>query len=465
MKSVRTNLTLFVIATLLTPLTWWTWQQNSKTFTDYSDIPRLFDGFREDSVVRAVISEPDLAAAGPGAAEGAPRRDLVLQRSNDGWLIANTALQGADARPEEVRRAILVHLGAIRRDDKAIVVPLASDEQLAEFALDEASATRVQAFDGVDGRAPIVDLYVGRATNAAGIGGEDLPRGYFVRRADERDVVFYETPSWVVTSDPNQFADRRVLEFKVSDAVRLELKNRTGLVQLERPDADVGSWTVIVGSDGQPLAPAGVGPVRQPIVTELLNQLARMTVAKFIEPLEPSRRAECGLTDSLIAARVTLADETRVMLLVGSKVPGANEHYAETSSSKLLLTVGDWVVDSLSRDVHEIFDPGDAGPSGGASDRPGTPNDAGNETNTGNGNEAGENRGTENGNAGAAQGGGQPDPSPPDPGGGGTAETDNTGASGAGRAGSSGQPPEPAPPPTSRPGTEPPPAGNAGGGG
>jgi hypothetical protein len=369
---MRTNLILLVLAALLAPATWLTWQRNAARFTDYSDIPHLFDGFVEENVARVVITEPlprppvDPATAGP---EPAPQtRDLVIDRADDGWKIANTDLAGIEARSADVRRAVLQHLGAIRKDDRALVLSDATDEQLREFALDEGQARRLRVLDGSG--TVIADLLLGRSSDG-GEEREDRARGYFVRRFEERDVVFYETDSWILSADPNRFAERRVLAFDLSDVVRLELKNRTGILALARPKG-AGSWQVGEDGEGRPVAPKDVGAVRQPLVTELINQLARLQVARFLEPLPKDRLEDFGLSTQKcrVLVRVTLADGESLVLWIGEKLPTTNEHYAATDRSPLLLTVGDWIVDAFERDVRGLFDPGEGASSGGVSDRP-----------------------------------------------------------------------------------------------
>ncbi len=88
---MRTNLILAILAALLSIPTILTIQGEQLEFTDYADVPRLFDGFTPDNIGVVQISSPRKLDDGSiqRDADGNVVRDSVqFQRSGtDQWAI------------------------------------------------------------------------------------------------------------------------------------------------------------------------------------------------------------------------------------------------------------------------------------------------------------------------------------------------------------------------------------------
>ena len=376
---MRTNLILAAVAVLLAPLTWWTVQREGENFTEYADVPLLFPGFDPDRVTQIEISKAGTASPGTADAADEAVAKVVLQRTVEGWAIGNGMLRGVSARPAEIQNMVLQHLGRIRRDQKALIDTDADTSRLESFGLDDASALRILAYDASDGQNNVVvaDLRFGKAENSGGTEGEGKARGYYVRRSDDTAVVFYETPSWFVTTDASHFADRSVARFDTSKAVRLYLSNRYGSFGVERVQANVGQWRLAKGADGESVAPEGVGPVRQTEISQLLAGLQQLRAERFVELAGGDRlekvKLDYGMTDDDRAGVVivTLEDGSSVGVTLGAKVPGSAERYAITNTSAFVLTVGDYNCGPFLRPVATtFFEPGRDSRGGGGLKQP-----------------------------------------------------------------------------------------------
>ena len=147
---MRSNLILAVIAAALAFFTVYTWKTQRVEFTNYDEIPRLFEGFTPSNVAAIVVSAPETDDEGERVTgeDGKIKREALQFASRDGkWFLQNTEISGAIVRGDRIRDNVLDQLQRIRRDDMALIKESASNEDLETYGLTEDESILVQCYD------------------------------------------------------------------------------------------------------------------------------------------------------------------------------------------------------------------------------------------------------------------------------------------------------------------------------
>lgn len=356
---MRINFVFAIVAIVLLYPTWRVYESDRASFTDYTDIPRLFAGFDPDNIGRVVISTPKLDDAGAPLRDdkGNAQRDgiLIVKTGADSWVIGQgVPVAGVAVRADQVRERVLRHLEQIRSDPKALVHAAADEEALARFGLDADHATLIQAqsAQGV----PMAELFLGKASGESARGDNAL-RGYYVRRADSNDVVLYEQDYWLVAPNPDTWVDRNPLRFRSESVVELSLMNELGQMAVVKDAASDLDWKVKTGPAAE------VGAPRSAEITSFVRGLTMLNIQRYVEPLPQAEAAikgvlsRHGLVEPKIRVAVRLDDGATHTVEIGDQVSGANEYYLRISSVGFLMTVGDWVIAQFEREPAFFFDP------------------------------------------------------------------------------------------------------------
>lgn len=358
---MRLNIILAILAAILAVPTVMTISAERSSFTDFSDVPRLFEGFTPENVMVVEITKRKRDENGElvmGANDQPQVEGFRLQRTADGWAIgAGVPLAGvpvtSDAR-RGVEMQILDHLERIRRDEDALVEESADDEQLAEFELSDDTGTLIRCQDknGV----LVAELILGRSARDAKAGQQSL-RGFFVRRKDDRGVVLYEQDAWYLPLDPKQWVERMVLPRDLAGrVVRARIKNSMGTAEFKKEGVQDTTWEATE-------APAGVGPVRQAEVVDKVNRAARTSVTDFVSPLprdpagQAAALAQFGLAEPEIVADLEADDGTVYTIAIGNKLTDKAEYYATLTGSNFIITINSYIRDALEFDIQSLFDP------------------------------------------------------------------------------------------------------------
>ncbi len=367
------NLVLAIAAVVLAVPTWLTIQGEGAAFVDVAQVPHLFEGFTADLVANIALGEPKPEQPAPAATAGPNQTspiqyDLVtFQRVNQQFVLGQGMgeLAGAPVNRELVDLQVLKHLAEIRSDQRALVQPEASDEQLAEYGLDPAHAFVVKASDAAG--QVLAELLVGKDT-APAKGGADDVRGVFVRRRNSRDVVLYEVPYWPRGTKPEQWLDRTVLRLTPDVVRRLTIRNESGTVTFARPKGRA-SWDC-----EQP--PEGRAAVRQIEVEGLVQRFTTggyVLASEFLRPLQTATLNAWGLDPPRLEVHITYDTsdtEQTVVLGIGAVVEGKSEFYLRSSDSAFAMTIAAYLVSPFERAVGEYFDP--KAPAPGPDDPPRT---------------------------------------------------------------------------------------------
>lgn len=369
MKMTTRNVLLAAIAGLLAVPTWLELRSDRETFVDLRAAPRMFAGFTEDNVGVVVLKtpKPEQPDGVPGKPAAVLYDQLLLQRVDDAWRIGQPPnapvepLAGAPALQSQVELQVFQQLVQIRKDRETLVLADASDEQLAEYGLDEAHAMLVQVADK-QGKHFVAELFVGAAAGA-GRTGTDGVRGTYVRQKGSADVVLYEwTRPWKLSVDANQWLDRVLLRVDPDKVRAIAIRNTaTGRkwFRFER-GPQRASFVLVDGGDD-------LGAVRQAEVEGLVQRFRAFGVQSYARPLSRAgNMAELGLQrDVPVEIELEIAgpsgsDTTSWRLAIGNHVEDETEnaYYATCSGSPFLLKLPSSAVHPFELDVaRRLFDP------------------------------------------------------------------------------------------------------------
>ncbi len=360
MNLARRNVMLAVLAAALAVPTTLQLRRDADSFVDISTVPLLFDGFTADQVAFITLAQPKaeqppLDPNNPQPAKVAYDQ-LLLQRTDKGFVLGTGVLTGAPVLMERVERDVFAHLRTIRADRDVLVQPNATPEQLAQFGLDELHAFVVRAVD-VTQRNVIAELFIGREAGA-GQAGSEAVNGVFVRKTDSTDVVLYEfEKGWRRDVLPEQWLDKTIAKLEPDKVQRLSIKNAaTAGVKMvfERRDGKA-SWQAID-------APAGLGAVRQIEVENLVQRLRWIGAQDFRSPLRTAGNpAALGLAPPQIEIELVVKEGDRnrtIQLAVGNKLDDKNEYYLTCNDGAFLMTWPAGTVAQFELDVKaQLFDP------------------------------------------------------------------------------------------------------------
>lgn len=359
MNLTKANTLLAVAAGVLAVPTWLTIQGDLENFVDTAQVPKMFDGFTVDNVATVVLGkpkdpQPDASTqpgAGPDQKPQIQYDQLQFQRTDKGFVLGQAMGEkfGAPANGQMLELQVWKHLTSMPFDRETLVQEGASDEQLVNYGLDPAHAFVVKA-GNAQGQV-IAELLVGKDTNL-GAQGTDVVRGVYVRKADSRDVAFYEVPMWNRSIDAQQWLDLSVAKVPADMVRRIEVKNQTGQVAFTRKKGE-SSWACEA-------APAGKGAVRQIEVEGLVQRLSYVQAQDYVRPLAGAPLAQLGLdTPSVVVSVVYEKDgkDATLEVAAGKPIEGKPTQYVRCSASDFVCALPVQWAAGFERDLGEFFDP------------------------------------------------------------------------------------------------------------
>ena len=177
MSLTKSNITMAILCAALAVPTALQLRSEAESFVDVGRIPLMFDGFTADNVGSVQLAQPldgELAQPRSAQADKVSYKQLVLALTDAGWALSNRGrpdlpLAGAPAMKSRIEADVFEHLRSIRKDPETLVQPAATEEQLAEYGLDEAHAFVVRCFDRT-GKTIVADLLVGEDASKWGMG-------------------------------------------------------------------------------------------------------------------------------------------------------------------------------------------------------------------------------------------------------------------------------------------------------
>ena len=359
MNLTKANTLLAVAAIVLAVPTWLTIQGDLENFVDTAQVPKMFDGFTVDNVATVVLGKPKdpqpEAQTQPGADPNQKPQiqydQLQFQRTDKGFVLGQAMGEkyGAPANGQMLELQVWKHLSSMPFDRETLVQEGATEEQLVSYGLDPAHAFVVKA-GNAQGQV-IAELLVGKDTNL-GAQGTDVVRGVYVRKADSRDVAFYEVPLWNRSIDAQQWLDLSVAKVPADMVRRIEVKNQTGQAAFVRKKGE-SSWACEA-------APAGKGAVRQIEVEGLVQRLAYLQAQDYVRPLASAPLAQLGLdTPTVVVSVVYEKDgkDTTLEVAAGKQIEGKPTQYVRCSASDFVCALPVQWAAGFERDLGEFFDP------------------------------------------------------------------------------------------------------------
>ncbi|MGE3174508.1 MAG: DUF4340 domain-containing protein [Planctomycetota bacterium] len=359
MNLTKANLVLVAAAAVLAVPTWITLQRDRETFVDVSQVPKLFEGFTPDLVYSVVLAKPKPESEQPAAAPGAKPGDrpqvqydqLMFQRTDQGFVLAQGMGErtGAPVNGQMLDLHVWKHLGEIPADRETLVLADASDEQLAEFGLDESHAFVVKA--GNASGQVIAELMVGNDASQGQQGAEAV-RGVFVRKAGSRDVVLYETPFWNRAVQQDQWIDRTVLKVPGDKVRSVTIANASGEVTFARPEGSA-TWTAAPVPDGR-------GQLRQIEVENMVQRFGFMQANSLLRPIQGADLQAMGLAEPSMTVSLTWQDgdqQKTTTLRFGGLIQGKNELHMTSSDLAFVLGLAAHFTAAFERPLTEYFDP------------------------------------------------------------------------------------------------------------
>ena len=359
MNLTKANTILAVAAAVLAVPTWLTIQGDLENFVDTAQVPRMFEGFTVDNVATVVLGKPKDpqpdAQTQPGADPNQKPQiqydQLQFQRTDKGFVLGQAMGEkyGAPANGQMLELQVWKHLSSMPFDRETLVQEGATDEQLVGYGLDPAHAFVVKA-GNAQGQV-IAELLVGKDTNL-GAQGTDVVRGVYVRKADSRDVAFYEVPMWNRSIDAQQWLDLSVAKVPADMVRRIEVKNQTGQVAFTRKKGE-SSWACEV-------VPAGKGAVRQIEVEGLVQRLGYVQAQDYVRTVAGAQLAQFGLDNPGVVVSVVYEKDGKDATLevaAGKPIEGKPTQYVRCSASDFVCALPVQWAAGFERDVGEFFDP------------------------------------------------------------------------------------------------------------
>lgn len=358
---MKINFLLFVVAVLLAIPSYLTLQGERARFTEIKDVPLLFDGFNAKAVAFLRVSKgwPEQAQGQQQQPEQKPVPELVFQRTAaDKWALAqmpvNGDLQGMVVLTPKIDSDLLDHLGRIRRDERAVLRPKATPEEIKQFGLDREQGYLIAAFDAQ--QRLLAELVVGKDVSA-GQWGQNVVRGRYVRAKANDSVLVYETDFWNPSTEVNDWLDLKVFQVDVNKLIGFKLFNPTAKepVEFNKDKPTAPEWRVVK-------QPEGTFDLKQGDLGMLLPKVSFVQARRVLAPLNPTVLVakglgldKIGLEPAEYSVTYTLEGGDTCVLEVGRKLEDKNEYYARSNKLPFLFTVGDELIPGLGSDVKGLF--------------------------------------------------------------------------------------------------------------
>ncbi len=332
-------------------------------FVDVGRIPLMFDGFTTDNVGAVLLDRPksEQPAPPPGGKQADVQYDqLAFKLIDRGWVVSQVGravveLAGAPVMKNKLEADVFEHVRSIRNDPETLVQPAATEEQLVDYGLDDAHAFVLRCVDRA-GKTAVAELLIGKDANEWGRGAEAVS-GVFVRQRGSNDVVLYEwLKPWRRSVEVTDWLDRTLFRLEPDKVRELSIRNVAAggrSFTFSRP-RNQSRWEAAGADD--------LGAVRQGEVEGLVQRLRFVQAQAYERPLKRAGdMAALGLFPAQIEVRVTVEDGSQteeLVLEVGGRVSGRNEHYLKFSGSEFLLTWPASMVTRFELDVAQrLFDP------------------------------------------------------------------------------------------------------------
>jgi hypothetical protein len=355
---MKTNILLFVLAALLAIPSYLTVRGERARFTEIKDVPLLFDGFNAKAVAFLRVNKgwndpPPQGQQAP--ADQKPTPELVFQRTAaDKWSLQAGELAGMPVLTPKIDSELLDHLGRIRRDERAVLRPKATPDEIKQFGLDKEQGFVIAAFDAQ--QRLLAELVVGKDVSA-GQWGNNVVRGRYVRAKANDSVLVYETDFWNPTVEANEWLDLKVFQVDLNKAIGFKLFNPTTKepVEFSKDKPQAPEWQVVKQPDG-------TADLKQGDLGMAIPKMSFVQARRVLAPFNPTvlqakglALDKLGLEPAEYSVTYTVEGGETFILEIGKKLEDKNEFYARSNKLQFLFTVGDEFIPGISTDVKSLF--------------------------------------------------------------------------------------------------------------
>jgi hypothetical protein len=307
---VRTTVILFGIFLILLVFVYlFEGPLSEKDRRQQDGVVALFPDFQKESAVKISVK--------------GPTQEVILERQESGWKIANTDNFFAD--PQLVDSA-LETIAQFKRDNIASRNP--EKKEIFEVVPGKGLEVMVFAAD----QKPLAHFIMGKAA-------PDFFSSY-VRKEGSDEVLQVSASRTAFEKDIKTWRDKTILAFPHELATQLILSKPEESVTLEKDESD--SWKIVM-----PLQAAA----KQEEVKKILTTLSSLKALDFAEDYD---KTKYQLDDPLLTVTLILKDQVEKRLLIGKLDEEKSQYYAKNQADKTIFLIGKFQFDTANKSFADL---------------------------------------------------------------------------------------------------------------
>lgn len=269
----------------------------------------LFPGFQKESAAKISVTSPT--------------KEVILERQESGWKIANTDDFFAD--PQLVDTA-LETIAQFKRENIASRNP----EKKDIFEVVPGKGLEVVVFDA--DQKPLAHFIMGKAA-------PDFFSSY-VRKDGSDEVLQMSATRTIFEKDIKSWRDKTVIAFPPELATQLTLTKPEETVTLEKDET--GSWKIT--------KPEQVA-AKQEVVKKILATLSSLKALDFAEDYDMTKYQ---LDNPLLTVTFILKDQVEKRLLIGKMDEEKSQFYAKNQADRTIFLIGKYQFETANSSFADL---------------------------------------------------------------------------------------------------------------
>ena len=307
---VRTTVILFgVFLILLVFVYLFEGPLSEKERRQQEGVVALFPGFQKESAAKISLKSPT--------------KEVILERHDSGWKIANTDDFFAD--PQLVDTA-LETIAQFKRDNIASRNP--EKKEIFEVVPGKGLEVIVYTSD----QKPLAHFILGKAA-------PDFFSSY-VRKEGSDEVLQVSASRTTFEKDIKSWRDKTILAFPAELATQLTLTRPDESVTLEKDES--GSWKI--------MKPEQV-KAQQEVVEKIITTLSSLKALDFAEDYDETKYQ---LDDPLLTITLILKDQVEKRLLIGKLDEEKSQYYAKNQADKTIFLIGKYQFETSNKSFTDL---------------------------------------------------------------------------------------------------------------
>jgi hypothetical protein len=269
----------------------------------------LFPGFQKENAVKISVTGPS--------------QEIILERQESGWKIANTDDFFAD--PQLVDTA-LETVAQFKRENIASRNP--EKQEIFEVVPGKGLEVTVFAAD----QKPLAHFIMGKAA-------PDFFSSY-VRKEGSDEVLQMSATRTIFEKDIKSWRDKTVLAFTPELATQLTITKPDEAVSLEKDES--GGWQIVT--------PEQVA-ANQEVVKKILTTLSSLKALDFAEDYDITKYQ---LDNPLLTVTIILKDQVEKRLLIGKMDEEKSQYYAKNKADKTIFLIGKYQFETANKSLADL---------------------------------------------------------------------------------------------------------------